>query len=86
MTFENPKPSQTGEPSRPEVRISQVTTEMDFISNSNQLENALVNNQFVDFCSYKIANSRSDVEETVWNFLKVSKGQRSYFRFHLCRS
>lgn len=53
------------------VNISQVVTETDLVSRSNQLENALTTNQFAEFCNLKISNSKDDTEESIWNFMKV---------------
>ena len=72
MSFvqEKPSPGQQG-PVRREVHVSQVTTETDLVARSNQLEQALTHDQHAEFCSMKVANSQSDVDETVWNFLRV---------------
>ena len=54
-----------------QVHISQVITEPDLVSRSNQLEAALANNQFAEFCALKISNSKNEMEENIWSFLKV---------------
>ncbi len=71
ITFENIKPANPQQPVQRQVHISQVITETDLVARSNQLENALNNGQFSEFCSMKVANCKSDVEENIWSFMKV---------------
>ena len=79
MTFKNLKPP-SGHGQQPQqlqpvigkVEISQVVTENDLVSRSNQLQHALTNNQYTEFCSMKIENSKTEDEENLWNFMKVS--------------
>ena len=72
VCFQHDKPAHPQQASAKTVHISQVVTETDLVARSNQLQQALSNNQFAEFCNMKVANSNSDVEETIWNFLKVS--------------
>ena len=72
VSFENTKPASPQAPIQHLVSISQVVTETDLVAKSNQLESALANGQFAEFCSLKIANSKNEQEENIWNFLKVS--------------
>ena len=72
VTFEDTKPQNPQQPVQRQVYISQVVTETDFVTRSNQLEVALLNGQFAEFCSMKIANSKNEIEENIWNFLKAS--------------
>ena len=55
-----------------QVHISQVITEGDLLSRSEQLENALQKNQVTEFCAMKAANSSDNMQENIWNFLLVS--------------
>ena len=85
MTFENVKPAtshahqqqQQQQPVQRLVHVSQVVTEVDLVTRSNQLESALVNNQLSEFCVMKIGNSKSVLEESVWNFLQVRASCKS---------
>ena len=72
MTFEDAKPQNPQQPIQHQVYISQVVTETDLVTRSNQLEVALLDGQFAEFCSMKIANSKNEMEENIWNFLKVN--------------
>ena len=54
------------------VHMSQVVTEHDFLQRSNQLEESLSRQQFMEFCERKIQNS-SGQEKDIWNFLKVRR-------------
>ncbi|XP_060064136.1 protein transport protein Sec31A-like [Ylistrum balloti] len=61
------------QPSPPrEVFISQVVTETDLITSSSQLEQALMNGQYVEFCAMKAANCQDAMQESIWNFLRVN--------------
>lgn len=54
------------------VTISQVVTETDLVVRSNQLEQALANGQFTEFCALKAANCNDTMQETLWNFMTVN--------------
>lgn len=75
VTFKNIKApgghGQQQQPAQRKVEISQVITEEELVSRSNQLQNALTNNQYTEFCSMKIENSKTEEEENLWNFMKV---------------
>lgn len=72
ISFENVKQTSPQQaPVQRQLHISQVVTESDLVSRSNQLENALTKGQYAEFCALKISNSTSDAEESVWSFLKV---------------
>ncbi|XP_025110625.1 LOW QUALITY PROTEIN: protein transport protein Sec31A-like [Pomacea canaliculata] len=73
VTFECPaagKPLQTS-PQRI-VHISQVVTETELVTRSNQLQQALSAGQYLEFCALKASNSASAMEENIWNFLRVN--------------
>ncbi|ELU08343.1 hypothetical protein CAPTEDRAFT_20326 [Capitella teleta] len=73
ISFENVKQTSPQQaPVQRQLHISQVVTESDLVSRSNQLENALTKGQYAEFCALKISNSTSDAEESVWSFLKVN--------------
>uniref|UniRef100_A0A8C6VQC0 Protein transport protein Sec31A n=1 Tax=Naja naja TaxID=35670 RepID=A0A8C6VQC0_NAJNA len=73
VTFENSKTQQQGEhPQQPyHVYISQVVTEKEFLSRSNQLQEAVQAEAFVSYCQKKIDVAKNDFERNVWSFLKV---------------
>ena len=75
ITFEHNKAStqQQQQPQPPQrlVQISQVVTETELVARSDQLQSALSSGQLAEFCAMKVANSKSEVDENVWNFLKV---------------
>ncbi|PSN56122.1 Protein transport protein Sec31A [Blattella germanica] len=54
------------------VYVSQLVTEPELISRSNQLETTLQYGQYVDFCQAKVATSSTPHERSVWNFLRAS--------------
>lgn len=81
VSFENTKSQHPQQPISRQVHISQVTTETDLLNRSAVLENALNNGQFAEFCAMKIANSNDDMEETIWNFMKVNFENDSRTRF-----
>ncbi|KAJ9593994.1 hypothetical protein L9F63_014589, partial [Diploptera punctata] len=54
------------------VHVSQLVTEPDLISNSNNLETTLQYGQYIDFCNAKIAASTSPHERSVWNFVRAN--------------
>ncbi|XP_028599579.2 protein transport protein Sec31A isoform X10 [Podarcis muralis] len=74
VTFENSKPQQQGA-EHPQhqyhVYVSQVVTEKEFLSRSDQLQEAVQAEAFVNYCQKKIDAAKSDFERNVWSFLKV---------------
>lgn len=77
MTFENVtgQPQQGAEqPRRQPVFISQVVTEKDFLSRSEQLQHVVQSQGFISYCQKKIDASQTDFEKNVWSFLKVGLG------------
>lgn len=75
MTFEHAKvqPQQGAEPQqqRQHVFISQVVTEKDFLSRSEQLQQVVQSQSFTSYCQRKIDASQTEFEKNVWSFLKV---------------
>ncbi|XP_015273402.1 PREDICTED: protein transport protein Sec31A [Gekko japonicus] len=74
VTFENTKPQQQGaeqQPQRYHVYVSQVVTEKEFLSRSDQLQEAVRAEAFVTYCQKKIDAAKNDFERNVWSFLKV---------------
>ncbi|XP_039109888.1 protein transport protein Sec31A isoform X7 [Hyaena hyaena] len=74
VTFENVKtPSQQGaEQQQQHVFISQVVTEKEFLSRSDQLQQVVQSQGFVNYCQKKIDASQTEFEKNVWSFLKVN--------------
>ncbi|KAK7501450.1 hypothetical protein BaRGS_00007254, partial [Batillaria attramentaria] len=73
VTFECPPPGSPQQPAQPRVvRISQVVTETELVSRSDQLQQALAGGQFAEFCALKAANSTDAMQENIWNFLRVN--------------
>ncbi|KAF6032160.1 SEC31A [Bugula neritina] len=72
VTFSYTKSATPGSNTQNKVSIHKVVTEGDVVSHSSQLEHALQNRQFAEFCSLKISNSEGHLEETLWKFLKVN--------------
>lgn len=75
VTFENVtgQPQQGAEqPRRQPVFISQVVTEKDFLSRSEQLQHVVQSQGFISYCQKKIDGSQTDFERNVWSFLKVN--------------
>ncbi|XP_060134390.1 protein transport protein Sec31A isoform X11 [Zootoca vivipara] len=74
VTFENSKPQQQGA-EHPQhhyhVYVSQVVTEKEFLSRSDQLQEAVQAEAFVNYCQRKIDAAKNDFEKNVWSFLKV---------------
>ncbi|XP_053260209.1 protein transport protein Sec31A isoform X3 [Podarcis raffonei] len=74
VTFENSKPQQQGA-EHPQhhyhVYVSQVVTEKEFLSRSDQLQEAVQAEAFVNYCQKKIDAAKNDFERNVWSFLKV---------------
>ncbi|XP_062991988.1 protein transport protein Sec31A isoform X12 [Elgaria multicarinata webbii] len=74
VTFENSKPPQQGaEQPQPRyhVYVSQVVTEKEFLSRSDQLQEAVQAEAFINYCQKKIDAAKNDFEKNVWSFLKV---------------
>ena len=55
------------------MQISQVITEPELVNRSNELEGALVSGSYTEYCDAKIARSSSELDRTLWQFLKVSE-------------
>ncbi|KAM4854512.1 protein transport protein Sec31A isoform 20-T21 [Thomomys bottae] len=74
VTFENVKvQSQQGvEQQQPHVFISQVVTEKEFLSRSDQLQQVVQSQGFISYCQKKIDASQTEFEKNVWSFLKVN--------------
>ncbi|XP_024430656.3 protein transport protein Sec31A isoform X3 [Desmodus rotundus] len=76
VTFENVKmQSQQGaeqQQQQQHVFISQVVTEKEFLSRSDQLQQVMQSQGFVKYCQKKIDASQSEFEKNVWSFLKVN--------------
>ncbi|XP_054544134.1 protein transport protein Sec31A isoform X15 [Talpa occidentalis] len=77
VTFENVKmPSQQGAEQQQQqqrhVFISQVVTEKEFLSRSDQLQQVVQSQGFVNYCQKKIDASQTEFEKNVWSFLKVN--------------
>ncbi|KAJ8319233.1 hypothetical protein KUTeg_004324 [Tegillarca granosa] len=81
VSFENTKTQNVQQPTQKTVYVSQVVTETDLLSRSNLLEQALENQQFVEYCAMKAANSVDSMQESIWNFLRVNFEQepREYY-------
>nr|XP_020657434.1 protein transport protein Sec31A isoform X3 [Pogona vitticeps] len=74
VTFENSKPQQQGaeqQQLRYHVYVSQVVTEKEFLSRSDQLQEAVRAEAFINYCQKKIDAAKNDFEKNVWSFLKV---------------
>ncbi|XP_006907661.1 protein transport protein Sec31A isoform X11 [Pteropus alecto] len=76
VTFENVKmQSQQGaeqQQLQQHVFISQVVTEKEFLSRSDQLQQVVQSQGFVNYCQKKIDASQTEFEKNVWSFLKVN--------------
>ncbi|XP_072480079.1 protein transport protein Sec31A isoform X11 [Notamacropus eugenii] len=74
VTFENVKPQLGAEQQlqRPQVHISQVVTEKEFLLRSDYLQQVVQSQGFVSYCQKKIDASQTDFEKSVWSFLKVN--------------
>lgn len=88
VTFEHAKvqPQQGAEPQqqRQHVFISQVVTEKDFLSRSEQLQQVVQSQSFTSYCQRKIDASQTEFEKNVWSFLKVKLGLLICFCMSLC--
>ncbi|XP_033070153.1 protein transport protein Sec31A isoform X18 [Trachypithecus francoisi] len=76
VTFENVRmPSHQGAEQQQQqhhVFISQVVTEKEFLSRSDQLQQAVQSQGFINYCQKKIDASQTEFEKNVWSFLKVN--------------
>ncbi|KAM9677850.1 protein transport protein Sec31A isoform 4-T4 [Trichechus inunguis] len=76
VTFENVRmlSQQGAEPQQQHhhVVISQVVTEKEFLSRSDQLQQVVQSQGFVSYCQKKIEASQTEFEKNVWSFLKVN--------------
>ncbi|XP_047421869.1 protein transport protein Sec31A isoform X16 [Sciurus carolinensis] len=77
VTFENVKvqPQQGTEQQQQQqhhVFISQVVTEKEFLSRSDQLQQVVQSQGFINYCQKKIDASQTEFEKNVWSFLKVN--------------
>ncbi|XP_062964658.1 protein transport protein Sec31A isoform X11 [Cynocephalus volans] len=75
VTFENVKlqPQQGAEQQQlHHVFISQVVTEKEFLSRSDQLQQVVQSQGFINYCQKKIDASQTEFEKNVWSFLKVN--------------
>ncbi|XP_035149318.3 protein transport protein Sec31A isoform X11 [Callithrix jacchus] len=77
VTFENIRmPSHQGAEQQQQqhhhVFISQVVTEKEFLSRSDQLQQAVQSQGFTSYCQKKIDASQTEFEKNVWSFLKVN--------------
>ncbi|XP_038254877.1 protein transport protein Sec31A isoform X15 [Dermochelys coriacea] len=73
VTFENIKTHQQGaEQQRHHVYVSQVVTEKEFLNRSDQLQEAVQSEGFINYCQKKIEAAQTDFEKNVWSFLKVN--------------
>ncbi|XP_029454890.1 protein transport protein Sec31A isoform X6 [Rhinatrema bivittatum] len=73
VTFENVKPPQQQAAQQHfHVYISQVVTEREFLSRSDQLQEVVHAGVFVEYCQKKIEASQTDFEKNVWSFLKAN--------------
>ncbi|XP_012502600.1 PREDICTED: protein transport protein Sec31A [Propithecus coquereli] len=75
VTFESVRvPSQQGAEQQQQqlVFISQVVTEKEFLSRSDQLQQVVRSQGYVAYCQKKIDASQIEFEKNVWSFLKVN--------------
>uniref|UniRef100_A0A8C6EA68 Protein transport protein Sec31A n=1 Tax=Moschus moschiferus TaxID=68415 RepID=A0A8C6EA68_MOSMO len=76
VTFANvrtqPQPGAEQQPQQHQVFISQVVTEKEFLSRSDQLQQVVQSQGFVSYCQKKIDASQTEFEKNVWSFLKVN--------------
>ncbi|XP_076465161.1 protein transport protein Sec31A-like isoform X2 [Babylonia areolata] len=73
VTFECPRAANPQQPAGPRVvTISQVVTETELVTRSDQLQQALNAAQYSEFCALKAANSTDAMQENIWNFLRVN--------------
>ncbi|KAL9852498.1 protein transport protein Sec31A isoform 7-T7 [Geothlypis trichas] len=85
VTFENSKPPQQPgmeqQQQHPHVYVSQVVTEKEFLTRSNQLQEAVQSQGFVSYCQKKMDMALADFERNVWAFLKVNFEEDSRGRY-----
>ncbi|XP_061191431.1 protein transport protein Sec31A-like isoform X2 [Saccostrea echinata] len=81
VSFDTEKSQNPQQPAPKMVYISQVVTETDLLQRSLQLEQALENGQYVEYCAMKSANCTDPLQENIWNFLRVNfeKEPREHF-------
>uniref|UniRef100_F6UZ63 Protein transport protein Sec31A n=1 Tax=Xenopus tropicalis TaxID=8364 RepID=F6UZ63_XENTR len=60
------------EPHHFHVYVSQVVTEKEFLTRSNQLQDVVSTGTFIDYCQKKVEDAKTDFEKDVWSFLKVN--------------
>nr|XP_008265892.1 protein transport protein Sec31A isoform X9 [Oryctolagus cuniculus] len=75
VTFENVKVQAQQGPEQQQqhhVFISQVVTEKEFLSRSDQLQQVVQSQGFINYCQKKIDASQTEFEKNVWSFLKVN--------------
>uniref|UniRef100_A0A8C9DQX2 Protein transport protein Sec31A n=1 Tax=Prolemur simus TaxID=1328070 RepID=A0A8C9DQX2_PROSS len=75
VTFENVRvQSQQGAEQQQQhhVFISQVVTEKEFLSRSDQLQQVVQSQGYIAYCQKKIDASQIEFEKNVWSFLKVN--------------
>ncbi|KAM7167793.1 protein transport protein Sec31A isoform 8-T9 [Macrochelys suwanniensis] len=74
VTFENIKSHQQGAEQQQQhhVYVSQVVTEKEFLNRSDQLQEAVQSEGFINYCRKKIEAAQTDFEKNVWSFLKVN--------------
>ncbi|KAJ8787707.1 hypothetical protein J1605_022738 [Eschrichtius robustus] len=63
------------------VCISQVVTEEEFLSRSDQLQQVVQSQGFVSYCQKKIDASQTEFEKNVWSFLKRIKEEKQESEF-----
>ncbi|XP_053108118.1 protein transport protein Sec31A isoform X3 [Hemicordylus capensis] len=74
VMFENSKLQQQGAEQHEQhyhVYVSQVVTEKEFLNRSDQLQEAVQAEAFINYCQKKIDAAKNDFEKSVWSFLKV---------------
>ncbi|KAJ7327186.1 hypothetical protein JRQ81_016945 [Phrynocephalus forsythii] len=79
VTFENSKPQPQGAEQQQYhylVYVSQVVTEKEFLSRSDQLQEAVQAEAFINYCQKKVDAARNDFERNVWSFLKPNASAR----------
>ncbi|NXN90265.1 SC31A protein, partial [Bombycilla garrulus] len=84
VTFENSRPPQQAgmeQQQHPHVYVSQVVTEKEFLARSNQLQEAVQSEGFVNYCQKKIDMALADFEKNVWAFLKVNFEEDSRVKY-----
>ncbi|XP_067412952.1 protein transport protein Sec31A isoform X3 [Emydura macquarii macquarii] len=75
VTFENVTSHQQGTEQQQHhhhVYVSQVVTEREFLNRSDQLQEAVQSEGFINYCQKKIEAAQTDFEKNVWSFLKVN--------------